>query len=155
MTAARTKDGIKLPTEAATLELGGRLAPLLPRPCLFHLRGELGAGKTTLARGVLRGLGVAAEVVSPTFTLLETYNSNGLMLAHIDLFRCANPQEWHEAGLSEALDASDLCLIEWPEKAAGLGAPDIEASLRDAADGGRLAVLAAGTAEGTACLARL
>ncbi|MBF2734593.1 MAG: tRNA (adenosine(37)-N6)-threonylcarbamoyltransferase complex ATPase subunit type 1 TsaE [Betaproteobacteria bacterium AqS2] len=150
MTAATAQDEIKLPTEAATLELGGRLAPLLPRPGMVHLRGELGAGKTTLARGILRALGVAAEVVSPTFTLLETYNSDGLMFAHIDLF-----QEWHEAGLAEALDASDLCLVEWPEKAAGLGTPDIDVALRDAPAGGRVAVLAAGTAAGAACLARL
>lgn len=145
----------RLETAAATEAWGAKLAPLLPRPCMLFLQGELGSGKTTLARGILRGLGVPDDVPSPSFPLLQTYNKDGLMFAHIDLYRCAQPQEWHEAGLLDAIEASALCMIEWPAKAAGLGVPDLDLTLRDAEDSGRVLAVAAGTAPGSACLARL
>ncbi len=105
-----------LPDEAATLRFGARLAALLRRGDMLVLIGDLGAGKTTLVRGLIRSLcGDHTDVPSPTFTLVQTYETGIGTLWHFDLYRLESPDEVRELGLEEALE--DICLIEWPEKA--------------------------------------
>jgi len=114
-----------LADEAATLVFGARLArELVPGMC-FYLEGDLGAGKTTLVRGLLRALGYAGRVKSPTYTLAETYELPGFELYHFDLYRMHDPREWLDAGFRDLGDQA-VSLIEWPEKATGwLPAPDV------------------------------
>lgn len=117
-----------LPDEAATRAFGARLADLLTprRRWLIALRGELGAGKTTLVRGLLRGLGHEGRVRSPTYTLIEPYRLRGRDVLHLDLYRLADPGELEYLGLSDLLTAESVALVEWPERGGGLlPAPDL------------------------------
>lgn len=96
------------------------------RPVLVALEGPLGAGKTTLARGLLRGLGHDARVPSPTYTLVEPYLVDGLRVHHLDLYRLADEAELMFLGISDWIDEPGLTLIEWPERASGvLGRADV------------------------------
>ena len=152
MTGSRIID---LPDEAATLAFGQRLASILEPGLLVTLSGTLGAGKTTLARGILRGLGYPGKVKSPTYTLVELYKLSRLDLYHFDLYRFGSPEEWTEAGFEDTLDDGSICLIEWPERAAGrLPVPDLEITL-EAQGAGRRLRLTAGTERGKLCLDRL
>ena len=145
----------QLDDEAATLALGALLASALRGGLTIYLSGELGAGKTTLVRGLLRGLGYQGRVKSPTFTLLELYNVSRLYLYHFDFYRFEDPREWIDAGLREAFGAGAVCLVEWPEKAAGqLPAADLRIRLEHA-DRGRRVRLTADTDEGRQCLEQL
>ncbi|MGH8182514.1 MAG: tRNA (adenosine(37)-N6)-threonylcarbamoyltransferase complex ATPase subunit type 1 TsaE [Rhodanobacteraceae bacterium] len=130
-----------LPNEAATVALAQRLAPTLLDGGVLFLRGELGAGKTTFARALLRALGVGERVKSPTYSLLERYRVNGHDAFHLDLYRIADAGELEWLGLDE-LDAPDtLVLVEWPERGRGaLPVPDLEVALAHA-DSGREAML--------------
>ena len=101
---------------AETEALGGRIAAGLDAGDAVALEGDLGAGKTTLARAILRALGVAEEVPSPTFTLVQVYETPRLAVRHYDLYRIERPEEMDELGLDEAL-AEGAALIEWPERA--------------------------------------
>ena len=115
------------------------------------LHGDLGAGKTTLARGVLRGLGHEGAVKSPTYVLVEHYQFSSLYLYHFDFYRFADPVEWETAGFSEYFRDDALCLCEWPEKVAGLLPPaDVSLTLSMHADGspGRRLTAFATTAAG-------
>lgn len=120
--------------EQATLHLGAELAGCLRdrfrhNACVY-LRGDLGAGKTTLSRGILRALGFAGAVKSPTYTLLEPYELSTCLVLHLDLYRLARADELVFVGLDEALDQPAIKLIEWPERGEGyLPAPDIEVAL--------------------------
>jgi tRNA threonylcarbamoyladenosine biosynthesis protein TsaE len=147
----------ELPDEAATLALGGALAACLAPGLTIYLRGELGAGKTTLARGVLRGLGFAGRVKSPTYTLVEVYEVSRLHLHHFDFYRFHDPREWTDAGFRESFNGRNVSLIEWPEKAAGQLPPaDLEITLTSSGSG-RSASLRATSPRGTQvaqCLAR-
>ena len=109
-----------LPDAAATARLGAALAPLLAAGDLILLRGDLGAGKTALARALigahLAAHGLAEDVPSPTFTLVQTYESPVLLIAHVDLYRIENEEELRELGLSEMLDEG-IAIVEWPERA--------------------------------------
>ena len=98
------------------------------RPGLVvYLRGNLGAGKTTLVRGLLRELGHTGKVKSPTFTLVELYAISRLNLYHIDFYRFTDPAEWRNIGFREYFDGESICLVEWPERAGDLLPPaDIE-----------------------------
>ena len=107
---------VKLENEAATAALGARVAGALKPGDAVLLQGELGAGKTTLARGILRALGVREYVPSPSFTLVQSYETPGLTVRHFDLYRVANPRELDELGVEEAL-AEGAVLIEWPDRA--------------------------------------
>lgn len=107
---------IALPDLAATARLAGRIAPRLKRGDAVALWGELGAGKTTLARDILQALGVVEDVPSPTFTLVQTYETPGLSVAHYDLYRLKSSRELDELGFAEALD-DGAALVEWPERA--------------------------------------
>jgi tRNA threonylcarbamoyladenosine biosynthesis protein TsaE len=87
---------------------------------IIFLSGNLGAGKTTLARGILRGLGFKEKVKSPTYNLIEVYKISRLYLYHFDFYRFNNPHEWEEAGFRDYFNADSICFVEWPEKADGL-----------------------------------
>ena len=106
---------IDLPDEAATAALGARLGRVARRGDVIALIGDLGAGKTTLARGLIRELaGAETEAPSPTFTLVQTYAAPGLTIWHFDLYRLNHLAEVRELGLEEAVDG--LALSEWPER---------------------------------------
>lgn len=127
---------IELPDEAATLALGASLAKVLKPGWVVYLRGNLGAGKTTLVRGILRAYGYAGRVKSPTYTLLESYVLSKFTLQHYDLYRMIDPREWLDAGFRDDCNATTLCLVEWPEKAEGLlPRPDVEIRLSLAGEG--------------------
>jgi tRNA threonylcarbamoyladenosine biosynthesis protein TsaE len=144
-----------LPDEAATLALGNRVA-LVVEPGLFiALRGNLGSGKTTLSRGILRGLGYQGKVKSPTYTLVELYKLSKLDLYHFDFYRFNNPQEWLDAGFRDYFEPRNVCVVEWPERAEGLlPVADLTITLSEEA-GGRRARIAAETEHGKRCLDRL
>ena len=110
---------ITLSDEEATLALGAALAPLLAGGGLVCLAGELGAGKTTLCRGILRGLGYEGRVKSPTFTLVEPYEAGDLRIFHIDLYRVTDAEELEYLGIDDCFSKESLTLVEWPENGAG------------------------------------
>ncbi len=144
-----------LPDEAATRALGARLARVIEPGLALYLHGELGSGKTTLARGLLRGLGYQGRVRSPTYTLVELYAVSRLDLYHFDFYRFKDPKEWRDAGFNEYFKGASVCLVEWPEKVAGLlPAADLDVTLEFAGDGRDLSVRA-GSLSGKACLHRL
>ena len=100
--------------------------PLAEQSVVVHLSGDLGTGKTALARAILRQLGFEGAVKSPTFTLLEPYNLPNFSVYHFDLYRFSSGEQWYDAGFDDVLAAPGLTLLEWPEKAAGaLGTPDL------------------------------
>jgi tRNA threonylcarbamoyladenosine biosynthesis protein TsaE len=140
-----------LPAEPDTLALGAELAGVLQPGLIIYLIGDLGAGKTTLARGLMRALGYTGRVKSPTFTLVEIYKFSRLYLYHFDFYRFSNPEELSHTGFRDYFDGQAACLVEWPEKAFGLPAADIRVELR-VTDGGRTADLHAGTEAGRLCL---
>jgi tRNA threonylcarbamoyladenosine biosynthesis protein TsaE len=146
---------LSLPDEAATLALGRALAPGALAGRTLYLRGGLGAGKTTLARGLLRGLGVADRVKSPTYTLVEPYTLSRLHLYHFDFYRLKDGAEWLSSGFREYFNAQSVCIVEWPERAGlALPPPDVEISLIFSGDGRRARLLARSDA-GAAWLSRL
>jgi tRNA threonylcarbamoyladenosine biosynthesis protein TsaE len=109
-----------LPDETATDRLARALARLLDRGDVIALSGELGAGKTRLARGLIGALaGAAEEVPSPTFTLVQSYETPKGTLWHFDLYRLTRPEEAYELGIEEAF-AGGIAVIEWPERLGAL-----------------------------------
>lgn len=130
-----------LADEAATLAVAGRLAQAMQPGLVVYLQGDLGAGKTTLVRGLLRALGYAGRVKSPTYTLLESYRVAGREWAHFDLYRMQDAEEWEAAGFRDEFDGTKILLIEWPDKAAGYLPPaDWVVSLLRAGEGRQLQV---------------
>lgn len=137
------------------MALGQRLGQALAPGLSVWLMGDLGAGKTTLARGLLRGLGFLGRVKSPTYTLVELYALSRFNLYHFDLYRIADPDEWEDAGFREYFNDASVCLVEWPEKAGGiLPPPDVRVRL-EFTNAGRRARVSALTEGGKACVARL
>ena len=119
------------------------------------LCGELGAGKTTLARGVLGALGVPDRIKSPTYSLVEPYTISSLYLYHFDFYRLKYSDEWVDAGLREYFNGDAICLVEWPEKAGGqLPLPDVTIAMA-VSGGGRSVTIRAKTEVGRNCLMRL
>lgn len=151
-----------LPDEAATLAFGeaiGRAIAHLPAADTSlhaNLIGDLGAGKTTLVRGVLRGLGYEGRVKSPTYPLLETYKAREFNLAHFDLYRLESPEAFVEAGFEEYFAGPGVRFVEWPDKGLGfLPQPDWCISLSEHPDGGRAVSIEARTETGAALLEQL
>lgn len=140
--------------EAMLVALGRALAAACPAGLAIYLRGALGAGKTTLTRGIARGLGHRGAVKSPTYTLVEPYTSLRPPLYHFDLYRLGDPQELEFMGIRDYFTARALIVVEWPERGRGfLPAPDlgITIALSGAA---RRVTLAPVTAAGRDCLKR-
>jgi tRNA threonylcarbamoyladenosine biosynthesis protein TsaE len=110
---------LQVPSAEAQETLGRCLAACSPRPFVVYLEGDLGAGKTTLVRGFLRGLGHAGNVKSPTFTLVEPYDVASGPVFHLDLYRLADPEELEYLGLRDLLGERSVLLVEWPDRGAG------------------------------------
>ena len=148
---------LRLPDAAATEAAGARLARGLRGGMVVTLSGDLGAGKTTLARGCLRALGWTGPVKSPSYALVEYYPFSSLYFYHFDFYRFTDSSEWETAGLADCFRSDAVCMIEWPERVAGLlPLPDLELTLSHPADPsapGRQLALFAHTAEGERCLA--
>ena len=145
-----TARDVDLPDEAATAGLGAALAHILRPGEAVCLWGPLGAGKSTLARGLIRAVTTPdEEAPSPTFTLVQFYPSERLEVAHFDLYRLTRPDEAYEIGLDEALDEG-AAVIEWPERLEGRLPPDrLDIELRIVGAGGAEARAARLTAHGT------
>jgi tRNA threonylcarbamoyladenosine biosynthesis protein TsaE len=114
---------LNLPDETATAALGGQLGRALPEPSagpfVVYLEGPLGAGKTALARSLLRALGVSGTVRSPTYTLVELYPAGAWTAVHLDLYRLAAASELEQLGLRDWLEPAHLWLVEWPDRGEG------------------------------------
>jgi len=122
---------------------------------VIYLHGDLGAGKTTLVRGVLNALGYAGRVKSPTYTLVEPYQAAGLDLRHFDLYRLHDEEEWEAAGFRDEFDGRNIFFIEWPEKARELiPQADVEIVF-EILEQGRKMEIHANTETGKQCLAQL
>lgn len=146
---------LPLPDSDATEALGAALAATRPAHAVIHLEGDLGAGKSTLARALLRALGVAGPVRSPTYTLVERYAVPGGEALHLDLYRIADPGELEFLALDALAEDAVLWLVEWSQRG-GRALPPADLRVHLAvADEGRVAELAAGGAAGQAWLARL
>jgi len=142
-----------LADEQATAHLGGSLARSRPAQAVVQLRGDLGAGKSTLARALLRALGVQGPIRSPTYTLVERYPVDGGEAWHLDLYRIGNAGELDFLGLDEA--EATLWLVEWPERGAG-ALPPTDLIVDLAVEGeGRSFRLSPASAAGQAWVVRL
>ncbi len=151
---------LTLPDELATLALGASLAAALkaessPRGPVIYLEGDLGAGKTTLVRGLLRALGYEGKVKSPTYTFVEPYAISNLNLYHFDFYRFEHAEEYLDGGFEEYFGNAAVCLVEWPDKAVPYLPPaDLRVCL-DVVGEGRCATLYPVSAEGLRCLTSL
>ncbi len=111
-------------------QTGAALAASCPKGCIIYLHGDLGAGKTTLVRGFLHGLGYVGAVKSPTYTIMEPYEIKGLSYCHLDLYRLAHAEELEYLGLRDLLEDGATLLVEWPEHGHGeLPLPDLNISI--------------------------
>ncbi|MBO3710109.1 MAG: tRNA (adenosine(37)-N6)-threonylcarbamoyltransferase complex ATPase subunit type 1 TsaE [Candidatus Accumulibacter sp.] len=146
---------LHLPDEVATDAFGHQLAPLLHPGMVVWLDGDLGAGKTTLVRALLRARHHAGPVKSPTYTLVEIYVISRIYWYHFDFYRFNFPEEFLDAGLAEYFRDDAICLVEWPEKAAGyVPLPDLVIRLQFSGRGRLLGVFAS-SVEGEECLKAL
>lgn len=151
-----------MPDEAATVALAQQLAGIVcsdipghQKGGRIHLRGELGAGKTSLARALLRAAGVGGRIKSPSYALLESYKVSNLYFYHFDFYRFSDAQEWRDAGFDELLASEAVVLVEWPEQAGTrLPPPDLDILLQYAGSG-RRAILAPHSAKGQLWLTHL
>ena len=133
-----------MPDARATEILGASLAGGAAAGRVLHLSGDLGAGKTTLVRGLLRALGYAGRVKSPTYTLVEPYTLSSLHLYHFDFYRLESRSEWSQAGFREYFNAQSMCVVEWPERAGDLlRPPDLAVRLEFQGEARRACLLAA------------
>ncbi|MBK1645327.1 tRNA (adenosine(37)-N6)-threonylcarbamoyltransferase complex ATPase subunit type 1 TsaE [Thiocapsa imhoffii] len=114
---------ITLPNPTAQIAFGQRLARLIPAHFVINLEGDLGTGKTTLTRGVLRGLGYQGTARSPTYTLLEPYELTTRTLYHLDLYRLGDPRELDDLGLRDLMAEPAIWMVEWPERGRGMLPP--------------------------------
>lgn len=127
--------------EQATLDFGVKLGQASTAPLVIFLEGELGTGKTTLARGFLRGLGYTGKVKSPSYTLVESYDLGEIQVFHFDFYRIHGPQELEFIGLQDYWQPKAIFLVEWPEQAAPLlPSVDLSCSLTIVETGRQLAL---------------
>jgi tRNA threonylcarbamoyladenosine biosynthesis protein TsaE len=142
----------RIPTVEAMEALGAQLAPVIGNLRLVFLRGALGAGKTTLVRGLVRALGHVGVVKSPTFTLVEPYPFDRCTLNHFDFYRLKEAEELEFLGWRDYLREGSVCVVEWPERAEGvLPAPDLEVKI-EISNGERRVQLLAHSRAGEAAL---
>ncbi|HET7371676.1 MAG TPA: tRNA (adenosine(37)-N6)-threonylcarbamoyltransferase complex ATPase subunit type 1 TsaE [Gammaproteobacteria bacterium] len=148
---------LTIPDEAGMVTLGCRLAAALPdNGLVITLRGDLGAGKTTLVRAMLRTLGVTGHVRSPTYTLVEPYETSGRRAYHLDLYRLSDPEELEFLGVRDLDPANDLIFIEWPERGEPLlPSADLAIVIGVAESGGREVDLRAETGRARTLLSPL
>ncbi|MBE0485554.1 tRNA (adenosine(37)-N6)-threonylcarbamoyltransferase complex ATPase subunit type 1 TsaE [Marinobacter sp.] len=155
MTVFGNERRLFLENESETEKLGGELAALAQssdQSITVFLEGDLGMGKTTLSRGVMRGLGHKGAVKSPTYTLVEPYEELDPPAYHFDLYRLGDPEELEYMGIRDYFSGRNFCLIEWPERGKGvLPDPDIEIHLERQGEG-RSVVLRARSELGAALL---
>jgi tRNA threonylcarbamoyladenosine biosynthesis protein TsaE len=141
--------------EQAMEAMGARLGRALEWRGVIYLAGDLGAGKTTLSRGLLRGLGYQGAVKSPTFTLVEPYDIDGRAIYHFDLYRLLDPEELEFLGIRDYFTPDSLCLVEWPEKGKGvLPSPDLTITIAPQG-AGRSLLLQGSSDHGAAVLQKL
>jgi tRNA threonylcarbamoyladenosine biosynthesis protein TsaE len=127
-----------LPDARATLRLGEALAAGVAPGTVLHLKGDLGTGKTTLIRGLLRGLGHEGRVKSPSYALLEPYSLSRLNFYHFDFYRFKDRSEWLSSGFRDYFNPDAVCVVEWPERAGPeLSPPDLEVRMEMAGEGRR------------------
>ena len=132
-----------LPDEQATIDFAQVLQPMLQPGALVFLRGELGAGKTTLVRGILRQFGHGGSVKSPTYTLVEPYDTKFGPVYHFDFYRVAASQELDFIGIDELIDSDGIKFVEWAERVADrLPPPDFEIVLEAENSGRNVSVYA-------------
>lgn len=126
---------LAVPSVAEMEALGARLARGIDKIHLLYLHGALGTGKTTLVRGILRALGHGGLVKSPTFTLVEPYSFDGLIVYHIDLYRVSDPEELEFLGFRDYLESESVCLVEWAERGVEkMPSPDLDVTIQNVDD---------------------
>jgi tRNA threonylcarbamoyladenosine biosynthesis protein TsaE len=135
-----------LADEQAMSDFGARIARVTRGHGLIFLEGNLGMGKTTLSRGIIRGLGHVGAVKSPTFTLVEPYEIGDIRAFHFDLYRLVDPEELEFLGIRDYFEDDALCLIEWPDKGVGfLPKPDLTITISPQDSGRSLKILSQGS----------
>ena len=135
-----------LADEQAMSDFGARIARVTQGHGLIFLEGNLGMGKTTLSRGIIRGLGHVGAVKSPTFTLVEPYEIGDVRAFHFDLYRLVDPEELEFLGIRDYFEDDAMCLIEWPDKGAGfLPKPDLTITISPQDSGRSLNILSQGS----------
>lgn len=144
------ESSLELPDEAATLRLGAALSVGVAAGRTLYLSGELGAGKTTLVRGLLRALGHEGRVKSPSYPLVELYVLSRLNFYHFDFYRIKDQAEWRDSGFREYFNEQSACVVEWPERVGDLLPPPTLAVRLEISGAGRRATLSAGSAGGRA-----
>lgn len=118
---------ITLKNETEMIQFGNYCAERLPNRCVCFLRGDLGAGKTTWMKGVLKGLGSQEILRSPTYPIVQNYRIDDKTVVHFDLYRLTGADDFEESGLGDEVDSADYLFVEWPKRARSqLPAPDFE-----------------------------
>lgn len=145
---------LHMANEDAMMSFGSRIAQVSQGLGVIFLEGDLGAGKTTLSRGIIRGFGYVGAVKSPTFTLVEPYELGRFRVYHFDLYRLIDPEELEYMGIRDYFDGGALCLIEWPERGAGfLPKPDLTITIGAHLEGRSLTLSPNGSRGETWCAA--